>query len=87
MHGRGRDCPRDRARLLPRRLRIVDPLKTRLSAARDGASRDISPEWSRTVDKIVLNLEDLVVDSFTTKANSDVAGIAWTGCMSECGAC
>ncbi len=39
------------------------------------------------MDKIVLNLDDLLVDSFSTEANSDVVGIDWTGCMSECGAC
>lgn len=41
------------------------------------------------MDKIVLNLDDLLVDSYTTTAasDSDVVGIDWTGCMSECGAC
>jgi hypothetical protein len=65
-------------------LRVI---QTRLSAARDGTSRDTFPDWSRTMDKIVLNLEDLMVDSFTTEADSDVVGIDWTGCMSECTAC
>jgi hypothetical protein len=61
--------------------------ENRLPAARNGTSRDISPDRSRTVDKIVLNLEDLAVDSFTTEPDSDVVGIVWTGCMSECTAC
>ena len=39
------------------------------------------------MDKPVLNLDDLMVDSFDTSASSDVVGIDWTGCMSECGAC
>jgi hypothetical protein len=39
------------------------------------------------MDMIVLNLDDLMVESFSTEANSDVVGIDWTGCMSECGAC
>jgi hypothetical protein len=39
------------------------------------------------MDKIVLNLDDLMVDSFTTAASSDQVGIDWTGCMSECTAC
>lgn len=38
------------------------------------------------MDKPVLNLDDLMVDSFDT-SDSDVVGIDWTGCMSECGAC
>jgi hypothetical protein len=58
--------------------------------ARAGAGslfRDIPPDWSKTMDKTVLNLDDLLVDSFTTANDSDVVGIDWTGCMSECGAC
>jgi hypothetical protein len=40
------------------------------------------------MDKIVLNLDDLMVDSYSTSdASSDVVGIDWTGCMSECTAC
>lgn len=39
------------------------------------------------MDNIVLNLDDLLVDSFVTSADPDVVGIDWTGCMSECGAC
>lgn len=39
------------------------------------------------MDTIVLNLEDLMVDSFTTTPESEVVGIVWTGCMSECGQC
>jgi hypothetical protein len=40
------------------------------------------------MEKIVLNLEDLTVDSYATSdSSSDVVGIDWTGCMSECTAC
>jgi hypothetical protein len=41
------------------------------------------------MDKIVLNLDDLMVDSYSTTdaSASDVVGIDWTGCMSECTAC
>lgn len=40
------------------------------------------------MDKTVLNLEDLMVDSFTTADSSpEIVGIDWTGCMSECTAC
>ena len=40
------------------------------------------------MDKTVLSLDDLIVDSFTTAdSSSDVVGIDWTGCMSECTAC
>lgn len=40
------------------------------------------------MDKTVLNLDDLMVDSFTTTASpSDIVAIDWTGCMSECTAC
>lgn len=39
------------------------------------------------MDKTVLNLDDLAVDSFITAGDSLEAGIVWTGCMSECGAC
>ncbi len=41
------------------------------------------------MDKIVLNLDDLMVDSFTTAdtSSSDQVGIVWTGCMSECTEC
>jgi hypothetical protein len=41
------------------------------------------------MDKTVLSLDDLIVDSFTTTAadNPEVVGIDWTGCMSECTAC
>jgi len=38
------------------------------------------------MDKTVLSLDDLIVDSFTTAA-SPVDSIDWTGCMSECGEC
>jgi hypothetical protein len=38
------------------------------------------------MDKIVLNLDDLMVDSFTAAASEDVLGDEWTGCMSDCGA-
>ncbi len=39
------------------------------------------------MDKTVLNLDDLLVDSFITAGDSEVVGIDWTGCMSECGEC
>ncbi len=40
------------------------------------------------MDKTVLNLDDLMVDSFaTTSADAEIVGIDWTGCMSECTAC
>ena len=40
------------------------------------------------MDKTVLSLDDLMVDSFATSDSaSDVVGIDWTGCMSECTAC
>ncbi|HYW12280.1 MAG TPA: pinensin family lanthipeptide [Longimicrobium sp.] len=39
------------------------------------------------MDKTVLNLDDLLVDSFTTSVNPAESSIDWTGCMSECGAC
>lgn len=39
------------------------------------------------MDKTVLNLDDLMVDSFTTASDSEEVGIVWTGCMSDCGAC
>lgn len=40
------------------------------------------------MDNHVLNLDDLMVESFaTTDSSSDVVGIVWTGCMSECTAC
>jgi hypothetical protein len=34
----------------------------------------------------MLNLDDLMVDSFATIDSAEV-GIVWTGCMSECGEC
>lgn len=43
------------------------------------------------MDKTVLSLDDLMVDSFTTTpttaADSEQVGIVWTGCMSECTEC
>lgn len=39
------------------------------------------------MDKTVLNLDDLMVDSFTTADTTGQDSIDWTGCMSECGAC
>ena len=40
------------------------------------------------MDKIVLNLDDLMVDSYTTTdTTSDTVAIDWTGCMSECTEC
>lgn len=39
------------------------------------------------MDKTVLNIDDLMVDSFATVGDSEPVGIDWTGCMSECGAC
>jgi hypothetical protein len=39
------------------------------------------------VDKFVLNLDDLMVDSFATAAASPVDSIDWTGCDSACTAC
>lgn len=40
------------------------------------------------MDKTVLNIGDLMVDSFTTTAvDGSDQSIDWTGCMSECGAC
>lgn len=40
------------------------------------------------MDKMMLNLDDLMVDSFAVSADQpDVVGIDWTGCMSECTAC
>lgn len=39
------------------------------------------------MDKTVLSLDDLIVDSYTTTTDSEVVGIDWTGCMSECGEC
>jgi hypothetical protein len=39
------------------------------------------------MDKIVLNLDDLAVDSFTTAAYPVESSIDWTGCMSECTEC
>ncbi len=39
------------------------------------------------MDKTVLNLDDLLVDSFTTSVTPVESSIDWTGCMSECGAC
>lgn len=38
------------------------------------------------MDKIVLSLDDLTVDSFTTATDPAQLGDEWTGCMSECGA-
>jgi hypothetical protein len=52
-------------------------------AAAPRSFRYISPDWSKTMDKTVLNLDDLMVDSFTTADNPEVVGIDWTGCMSE----
>jgi len=42
------------------------------------------------MDKTVLNLDALLVDSFTTSSttsDSEQVGIVWTGCMSECTEC
>lgn len=39
------------------------------------------------MDKTVLNIGDLTVDSFTTAGDGPELSIDWTGCMSECGAC
>lgn len=40
------------------------------------------------MDKTVLNIGDLMVDSFTTTgADGSELSIDWTGCMSECGEC
>lgn len=39
------------------------------------------------MDKIVLSLDDLMVDSFSTAGDGTEVSIDWTGCMSECGAC
>jgi hypothetical protein len=44
-------------------------------------------DWSKTMDKTVLNLDDLLVDSFITSGDQAEVGIVWTGCMSECTAC
>ncbi|HEY0016369.1 MAG TPA: hypothetical protein VGC13_08625 [Longimicrobium sp.] len=38
------------------------------------------------MDKIVLNLDDLMVDSFTAAASPAELNDEWTGCMSDCGA-
>jgi hypothetical protein len=38
------------------------------------------------MDKIVLNIEALTVDTFTTSGPAE-SSIDWTGCMSECGEC
>jgi hypothetical protein len=37
------------------------------------------------MDKIVLNLDDLMVDTFTTAASLAELSDEWTGCMSDCG--
>ena len=39
------------------------------------------------MDKIVLNLDDLMVDSYAIAGDQQDVGIDWTGCMSECGQC
>jgi hypothetical protein len=39
------------------------------------------------MDKTVLNLGDLTVETFSTVGDGSENSIDWTGCMSECGAC
>lgn len=39
------------------------------------------------MDKIVLSLDDLMVDTFALTSDDQSVGIDWTGCMSECGQC
>jgi len=39
------------------------------------------------MDKTVLNLDDLLVDSFTTAASLPELSEHWTGCLSDCGEC
>lgn len=38
------------------------------------------------MNKTVLSIDDLMVESFTTATNPAELSDEWTGCMSECGA-